>query len=66
MRNLISIAAASLLALIAAGVQADGAAVYNSGCMACHAAGVAGAPKVGDKEAWAERIAQGEIGRAHV
>ena len=59
MRNLISIAAAGLLALIAAGAQADGAAVYNSGCMACHAAGVAGAPKVGDKEAWVERIAQG-------
>ena len=28
-------------------------------CMACHAAGVAGAPKLGDKAAWAPRIAQG-------
>jgi cytochrome c5 len=27
--------------------------------MACHAAGVAGAPKFGDKGAWAPRIAQG-------
>jgi cytochrome c5 len=27
--------------------------------MACHAAGVAGAPKLGDKAAWAPRIAQG-------
>ena len=27
--------------------------------MACHAAGVAGAPKTGDKAAWAPRIAQG-------
>ncbi|MBS0449040.1 MAG: cytochrome c5 family protein [Proteobacteria bacterium] len=28
-------------------------------CSACHATGVAGAPKVGDKAAWAPRIAQG-------
>ena len=27
--------------------------------MVCHAAGVAGAPKLGDKAAWAPRIAQG-------
>ncbi len=40
-------------------VQADGAAVYNSGCMACHNSGVAGSPKIGDKDAWADRIAQG-------
>jgi len=25
----------------------------------CHGTGVAGAPKVGDKDAWAQRIAQG-------
>jgi cytochrome c5 len=28
-------------------------------CSACHATGVAGAPKVGDKAAWAPRAAQG-------
>jgi cytochrome c5 len=33
--------------------------IYNSSCMACHATGAAGAPKVGDKAAWAARIAQG-------
>ena len=33
--------------------------VYNSSCAACHAAGVAGAPKVGDPAGWADRIAQG-------
>ena len=33
--------------------------LYNSVCMACHAAGIAGAPKFGDKTAWAERIKQG-------
>jgi len=34
-------------------------AVYNSACAACHAAGVAGAPKVGDAAAWSQRIGQG-------
>ena len=38
---------------------ADGAGVYNTACVACHAAGVAGAPKVGDAEAWSARIGQG-------
>jgi len=33
--------------------------VFNSACMACHATGAAGAPKVGDAAAWAPRIAQG-------
>ena len=43
--------------------QADtgksGEDVYNSACVACHGAGVAGAPKVGDAADWAPRIAQG-------
>ena len=34
-------------------------ALYNQVCGVCHAAGVAGAPKLGDKAAWAPRIAQG-------
>jgi cytochrome c5 len=38
---------------------AKGEQVYNSLCVICHQAGVAGAPKLGDKEAWAPRIAQG-------
>lgn len=33
--------------------------VYNAACVACHSAGIAGAPKVGDAGAWADRIAQG-------
>ena len=36
-----------------------GPQVYNSACLACHAAGVAGAPVVGDAAAWAPRMAQG-------
>jgi len=38
---------------------ADGKATYDKACMACHAAGVAGAPKLADKAAWGPRIAQG-------
>jgi cytochrome c5 len=37
----------------------DGKAVYDKTCMACHAAGVAGAPKAGDKAAWEPRLKQG-------
>jgi cytochrome c5 len=39
--------------------KADGAKIYASGCNACHAAGVAGAPKFGDKAAWAPRTSLG-------
>ena len=41
------------------GKPRDGATVYNAVCMVCHAGGVAGAPKTGDKAAWAPRIAAG-------
>ena len=50
-------------AVAAVGGMADGGAagqqVYKDSCQFCHAAGVAGAPKLGDKEAWAPRIALG-------
>ena len=36
-----------------------GEQVYAAQCSACHAAGLAGAPKFGDAAAWAPRIAQG-------
>jgi cytochrome c5 len=36
-----------------------GTEVYNSQCLACHASGAAGAPKLGDLAAWGPRIAQG-------
>lgn len=41
-------------------IPADGTAAYAAGCLACHGAGIAGAPKTGDKAAWAPRIAQGK------
>lgn len=43
-----------------AAASADaGKTLYGSTCVACHGAGIAGAPKYGDKAAWAPRIAQG-------
>ncbi len=39
--------------------KSDGKKVFDSACTACHGAGIAGAPKFGDKAAWAPRIAQG-------
>jgi cytochrome c5 len=45
----------------AAGAQADlgGEEVFKQACVACHGAGVAGAPKLGDAAAWGPRIAKG-------
>ncbi len=43
----------------AAATAIDGAGIYQGACMACHAAGIAGAPRVGDAAAWTDRIAQG-------
>ena len=37
----------------------DGQKIFAAACTACHTAGVAGAPKVGDKAAWAPRVKQG-------
>jgi cytochrome c5 len=37
----------------------SGEAVYQAQCVACHGAGLAGAPKFGDQGAWAARIKTG-------
>jgi cytochrome c5 len=37
-----------------------GQKLYSSVCVACHGAGVAGAPKFGDKTAWVDRLKQGK------
>jgi cytochrome c5 len=47
-------AATQLAAADLAGKEA-----FTMACAACHDMGIAGAPKVGDKAAWAPRIAQG-------
>jgi cytochrome c5 len=49
----------NLIATANAAGDDKGKAVYDSTCVACHGAGVAGAPKFGDKAAWKDRIAQG-------
>jgi len=43
----------------AGGALKSGEAVYNLACVACHGAGVAGAPKTGDVAAWKPRLSQG-------
>jgi cytochrome c5 len=40
-------------------VSSVGEDTYNRFCFSCHASGVAGAPRTGDVEAWAPRIAKG-------
>ncbi|KFI05165.1 cytochrome c5 family protein [Massilia sp. BSC265] len=62
--------AAAPAAAVAAPVAAPAAApavasadagknVFDTACIACHGAGIAGAPKLGDKAAWTARLAQG-------
>lgn len=40
-------------------VAGAGEALYKQACAVCHAAGVAGAPKFGDKAAWSARVGLG-------
>jgi len=58
-------ATAAVVAVAApAKAEAAGAvpALYTQICQTCHAAGIAGAPKLGDKAAWGPRLAQGVDG----
>ena len=36
-----------------------GKTVYDATCVVCHAGGIAGSPKIGDKVAWAPRLKTG-------
>ena len=51
----------ALAALLGMGqvAAADGKAVYDKTCAVCHAAGVAGAAKLGDKAKWEPLAKQG-------
>jgi cytochrome c5 len=61
MKRLIPAAAAlAVLSLAGTAFAADGKAVYDATCVACHASGVANAPKLGDKAAWGPRAATGK------
>lgn len=55
----VAAAPAAAPAPAAAAASDVGKNLYNTTCMACHASGVAGAPKFGDKAAWAPFIAKG-------
>ena len=50
-------AAAPMAEVAASGFDAE--ATYMASCNACHAAGVANAPKLGDKAAWDARMEKG-------
>ena len=63
MKKLFSLALMTTLSVAFASVvaadSAKGQGVYMNFCAPCHASGVAGAPKVGDKDAWQDRIGKG-------
>lgn len=53
---------AVMAAAAGTGVERTGEQLYQAACVACHATGAAGAPKIGDNAAWAPRLAQGLSG----
>jgi len=59
MKTTASLAIATALFAAAGIASADGKQIYDTKCFMCHKAGVANAPKLGDKAAWEPRIATG-------
>lgn len=59
MKKVMIATAAAVMMVSAQAAMADGKATYDTVCFACHTTGAAGAPVIGNKEAWAPRIAQG-------
>jgi len=66
MSRIISAVAGAMLVISLGSVDAKaaynaaaGKTVYDASCVACHASGIMGAPKVGLKTAWTSRIPQG-------
>ena len=55
----IQMAATAPAAGAATGAPKTGKEIWEGTCSACHQAGLLGAPKIGDKAAWAPRIAKG-------
>jgi cytochrome c5 len=51
--------AAVAVAAVGGSASGKGKALYDSACTACHTAGIAGAPKFGDKTAWAPLAKEG-------
>ena len=55
-KMIFGISAALVVLGTPAAMAADGKAVYAQTCSVCHAGGVAGAPKTGDKGTWGTRL----------
>jgi cytochrome c5 len=55
----IAAAPAAKPAAAAPAAASDGKKIYDTTCVACHGTGLAGAPKLGDKAAWAPRLKAG-------
>lgn len=54
-------------AVASAAPAVDGQAIYDQYCAMCHAAGLAGAPKIGDSADWQPRMDKGmDVMLAHV
>jgi len=53
----VEVAAAATPAVMTSEVM--GIQIYSQNCFVCHDTGVLGSPKIGDKDAWADRIAKG-------
>ena len=60
MKRTLMVALTLSAAVYAPQALANGKAVYDATCSVCHAAGVANAPKLGDKAAWGPRVATGK------
>ena len=56
----LGVVALGLMSAPAVWAAQSGEQVYKAVCMVCHATGVAGAPKLGDKAAWKPRIKTGK------
>lgn len=57
-KTVLAVSAAVLMFSVSVNAR-DAGELYNKACIACHASGAAGAPKTGDKAAWAPRVAKG-------
>ena len=62
MRHLLVICLVSILCFagLATAEASKGQGVYMNFCASCHASGLAGAPKMGDKTDWQKRLKKGE------
>jgi len=54
-----AVVVASLASFAAPVAVAEAPDKYQTSCFACHSTGAAGAPRTGDAEAWAPRLAKG-------